>query len=430
MRTRLNRLSVVSTAPFLIPLVTGLLLFSMAPQQPIYDRLTLLDRAGLGMALLSLVLFFTRFHLSMIVLPLPLLGLLGLMGISIAQMPEFYIVKDFLAFVLLFFFAVIAVAAAGMVGAIRGVAFAGILLALLTTIYAVAVPLVAFEPGGQLRGAFGGRNSLAISLLLTVPAIMCLATRRRWTTFGFRAVAVSWIGIEILLTTARTSLVIFIALLTAWFILWLGTKGKKITVAALAALGLAFVFSFTNWASITTALGKSSDLSGRFPLWEAYLAAIADKPIQGYGWHVITTPNMELGRRIFDTFGVSLNNANNELLNWWALTGVFGPMLALVVVLNLISGGLVIRHDPRASNGNWVFLTGVLMFLLGLTELSTMHPDGWLITALATVALGRALIENDTLSRAVLVFRKLSLSRLSGNDDVIGNISALGERNF
>ncbi|MBK5238770.1 MAG: O-antigen ligase family protein, partial [Actinomycetales bacterium] len=399
-------------APFFVPLITGLLLFSMAPQQPLYDRLSLLDRAGLGMAVLSIVLFFTRTRLASLVIPLPLVGLLGLMGISIAQMPQFFIVKDFLAFVLLFFFAVIAIAAGGMPGAIRGVALAGVLLALLTTLYAFFLPHVAFEPGGQLRGAFGGSNSLAISLVLTIPAVICFSTRKRWSTFVFRSVTVVWIGVEILMSTSKTSLIVFIALLAIWLILWLRSKSKKIGVFALAALGLAVTVALANWTTITHALGKSSDLSGRFPLWEAYLSAIAERPLQGYGWHVITTPDMALGQFIHSAFGHDLNNANNDLLNWWALTGFLGPVVALVLVLSLIAGGLFIRRLPKSHNKNWVFLTGSLMFLLGLTELSTMHPDGWLITSLASVALGTILHENGTLSRFGTALRRLSLNKV------------------
>ena len=315
------------------------------------------------------------------------------MAISIAQMPEFFIVKDFLAFVLLTMFAIISVSSLGNTPAIRGAVFSCGLLIATTFFYAILIPGSAFDEYGQLRGAFYGANSLALSLVLLSPALCVFTLGSSRFTYVLRSLLLLCVFVIIYFSTSRTSLVVFFILLLTWGIFLLIKRNRKAGLVALAVTTVVFILIGINWTVITNALGKSPDLSGRFPLWHVYLEAIFLKPLQGYGWHLRTTPDMPLGNFIVQATGFPQINANNDLLNWWALTGAFGAVVALASVLYLIANGAKLRN--QAKSATWIFLTGTVLLVGGFTELSTMHPDGWLLLCLAFVASSKATMKSE-----------------------------------
>lgn len=377
------------STPNLVALLTGLLLFSLAPQQPIHERFSMLERVAPAVVLLLAVLYVRKQVIKNWLIPIPIVLLLVVMAVSIVQMPAFFIVKDFLAFALLTVFAIIAVSAVGTMPAVNG-AFISILLLILTTsFYALFLPLAALDEYGQLKGAFYGANSLALSLVLLSPALCVVKIGTKLSTLVIRSLMLGIVFTVIYFSTSRTSLVVFIMMLLTWGLFRILQKNQKAGLIAFASTLICLILIAINWNSITAALGKSSDLSGRFPLWGVYLDAISLKSMQGYGWHIRTTPDMPLGNIILKATGFPQINANNDLINWWALTGIFGAVIALISVMYLIINGVKLRHVSTTSS--WIFLTGIILLMGGLTELSTMHPDGWMLLSLAFTSSAQAL---------------------------------------
>lgn len=380
----MSRFKKIFSTPNLVALITGLLLYSLAPQQPIHERFSLLERVAPALVLLLITLFARKQQIVNWIIPIPVVVLLVIMAISIAQMPEFFIVKDLLAFALLTLFAIVAVSSVGPRAPILGVLLSCILIMVTSIAYAILLPSLAFESPGVLRGAFYGSNSLALSLILVCPAISVAGLRSPKATIALRTLLLLSVFVIIYVSTSRTSLIVFFVMLLAWAFFKLIKKSLKITIVAIAIASSLLITLATNWVLITSALGKSSDLSGRFPLWSAYLEAISLKPLQGYGWHLRTTADMPLGNFILETTGHSQINANNDLLNWWSLTGFFGAFFALIAVIYVITNGIRVRNISTFAI--WIFLSGAVLLFAGFTELSTMHPDGWFILALALVS--------------------------------------------
>lgn len=374
----------IFSSPNLAALITGLLLFFLTPQQPIIERFSLFERVSSALVLLMLVLFSQKKPIQNWNIPVPILVLLVIMAISIGQMPEFFVIKDYLAFVLLTFYAILLVSALGTSSAIRGAAFSCGLLILTTFFYAVLIPGKAFDEYGQLQGAFYGPNSLALSIVLLSPALCVFKLGNTRFTFVLRSLLLLGVLVIIYFSTSRTSLVVLLLMLITWGMFLLSKKYRKAGTVSIAATTVILILIGINWNEITSALGKSPDLSGRFPLWQVYLNAISSKPFQGYGWHIRTTPDMPLGNFVLQVTGFPQINANNDLLNWWALTGVFGALFALISVLYLLANGAKLRNFAKSAS--WIFLTGTVLLIGGFTELSTMHPDGWLLLCLAFVS--------------------------------------------
>lgn len=397
----------VFSTPNLVALITGLLLFSLAPQQPIHERFSMLERVAPALVLLLITLYARRQEVRNWIIPIPLVLLLTIMAISIAQMPQFFIVKDFFAFSLLTLFAIVAVSALGATPVIWGAAISSVLLVMTSLIYAALLPGFAFEEYGQLKGAFYGSNSLALSLVLLSPSLIVFTLKSTRFTYLLRAVSLLAVFAIIYFSTSRTALVLFIVMLLAWGLFLLVRKNWKAGLVASSAGALILLLVAIYWLPITSALGKSADLSGRFPLWGVYLEAIFLKPLEGYGWHMRTTADMPLGDFIVQSTGIPQINANNDLLNWWALTGIFGVILTLIALIYVISNGLRARNLSATSS--WVFLSGSVLLVAGFTELSTMHPDGWLLFSLAFVASSQALLRPETPFIEILHTGSLSL---------------------
>lgn len=380
----MTRLRKIFSTPNLVALITGLLLFSLAPQQPIHERFSLLARVAPALVLLLITLYARKQQIRNWIIPVPIVLLLIIMAISIAQMPEFFILKDWLAFVLLTLFAVIGISALGARPIIYGLALSSFMMISATAVYALALPSYSFEGPGVLRGAFYGSNSLALSLLLASPALCFVSLKNKKQTYALRGLLLLSTFLIIWFSTSRTSLVVFSAMLICWGLISLLNINRKLGLVATVCSISGLILIGLNWEEITSALGKSPDLSGRFPLWAAYIDAISQRPFQGYGWHLRTTPDMPLGNYIVELTNHPQINANNDLLNWWALTGIFGAFFALISVLYVVSDGIQLRS--LSTIAPWIFLSGMVLLLGGLTELSSMHPDGWFILSISLVS--------------------------------------------
>lgn len=381
-----------SKTEWLVATSTGLFIFLLSPQQFIFERFSLFERSAVALSILLIVSIFISQRPSFFVLPTAQILLLFVIALSLTHAFRFAYLKDVLAFAMILLYGVLAQYFGGARSAILGGAIAALLLTLVTVIAVVWAPDFAYESSVFIRGTFAGKNSLAISLLATSPAILFVTLRRRTTTYILRACMLSCLGILIYLSGSRTTLIVFLVMVTMWIVLTLYELGmKKTATTAVVFLGGSTLWSVANWNAFTSFFGKQSDLTGRIPLWDIYWTLIQRRPLQGYGWQVDTLPDTELGVLVATAYGHAIPNANNEFLNIWALVGISGPILDLLIIGVLIVGGLLIKHEGFAIAG-WTFLTGSVMLFLGIAEVSTMHPESWLVVALASTALGDTIL--------------------------------------
>lgn len=393
---------------WVVGILTGVFIFALAPQVFIFQRFTLVERASLSLILLlTLSLFLTK-SVDFLVLPVAQILLLAVMAISLVQFFRLEYNKDLLAYFFIVVFAVLAQYLGGNRSAVLGGTIAAVLLLFATAFYVLFLPQDALESDGFLRGSFAGKNSLAISLLLSTPAILAVNFRKSIKVYIFQLITIGTLFAAIFATGSRTALVTFSLTMAIYAIGILYSVGrKKIATLCAGALVSVVLLAVAFWDTFTTALGKRNDLTGRIPLWDVYWQLIQQRPLQGYGWQVDTLPDTYLGQAVISNFGNPINNANNELLNIWALVGIAGPILDIVIIFLLIFGGWrAIKVSPTIAK--WVLCTGILVAVLGIAELSTMHPDGWAVVALASCALGVEVLSfNRQKTSITLLFSKL-----------------------
>ena len=386
----------------LASLVTGFLFFILVTQKYINERFSLLERAGVGLLLLVAVIYFTKTHIRALNVSIPAALLTLAMGVSVLQMPATFIIRDFVAYFLIAVFSVILISAFG-VGAARN----GVVIGLIFLLFAnILVLLTAETPDfiGEYKfvGTSYGSNTLAASLVICVPAVLSLKTKGKKTKTVAKFSVFLVTAYLIFLTGALTAMVTLFVVSTFWSLYLIAHRWRK-TIPWLwgtAALFVSFVAVFA--PKILAELGKSTSLSGRVPLWNAYLEKIWENPLIGYGWSFQTRTDMPLGLYISQVMGVPLSNAHNDLLNWWAQTGLLGAILFVFALAALLVIGF--RSRNYSYWGLWLFFTGIAFTINGMTELSSMYADGWLVFMIGSTSVATIVLQHPDVKLAPKLF--------------------------
>lgn len=384
--------------------VTGLLFFVLVTQVYINERFSLLERASLGLILLIVVVYFTKSTTNVIFISVPAAGLTITMGISLVHIPATFIIRDFVAYLLIAIFAVILISIFGIAAARNGIVFGLTLLLFANVILLLTSKDPDFIGAVRFVGTSYGSNTLAASIIVCAPAVLSLKTQgskvrmiAKWFIFALSTYF-------IFLTEALTALVTLTVIIFIWVFYWCGHKFKKLAPwlwvlpISLAALVV------TNFNLILTFLNKGPSLSGRVPLWNAYLDKIGENPILGYGWSFQTRTDMPLGLYVYQETGFPLSNAHNDLLNWWAQTGIFGALFYLISLFVIVFIGF--RARKFSIFGLWLGFTGIAIAINGLTELSSMYADGWMVLMICSVAIVATIREQkhqNTISRLLFI---------------------------
>lgn len=376
----------VFTAELLVIVITGLLLFSVSMQRFFLERMTLLERAGLGLALLFCVVIFTSRRLTRISFSVPLIALILIMGISQFQFPDNRLVLDYFGYVLLAAFAVIVVGVFGVQVAVNG-AVTALCLLLAQSVWIAISHLRSHLSLAHFEGDFYGPNTLAASVIVLTPAVFAFHTNGRISTVVSRLVLLAAVGGVVLISQATTELFTFVAIVLVWivfrFVLNAPIRVRQVFFTALSFILMGLILL---WPLILQIRGKRPDLTGRTELWAAYLNKIWERPFTGYGWAIQTRLDMPLGEYINKVMGVPLANAHDDFLNWWAHTGIFGLICYLAILAGMAIVAIRLRKRDR-SVPMWAFVSAVAFVVNGIAELSAYYPDGWMLLCLVTSSL-------------------------------------------
>jgi exopolysaccharide production protein ExoQ len=145
---------------------------------------------------------------------------------------------------------------------------------------------------------------------------------------------------------------------------------------------------FANYDSIGELMGRSSDMTGRAPIWHFVLKTIALRPWLGFGygfWDVLSTEKLN----IWYSMGWALPHAHEEFLDVTLQTGIVGlclEVLCLGVTLLRAARFSVVLGDGR---GLYCGLVVVVFCVRGLAETVLTDPstDGWMWLTISYLSL-------------------------------------------
>ncbi|WP_426767270.1 O-antigen ligase family protein [Pseudarthrobacter sp. 1G09] len=170
--------------------------------------------------------------------------------------------------------------------------------------------------GVLFSGVLGHENSLGLVLILLIPLLFALRDRL------VRLLAGAAVGILVLASGSRTSLIALLAVGSVWLLLAIRSRHRTSTLRV-AIRRLALLAPVAGFAVATFLVVSSRDnpgaFTGRSQLWNLAVSAIAEDPLFGrglYGWADI--------RQSTGAFGASAGySPHNQFLDVALQGGVF-----------------------------------------------------------------------------------------------------------
>jgi exopolysaccharide production protein ExoQ len=296
---------------------------------------------------------------------------------------EFFLVTTYALYVVLRYslkeFAILA-GVAGTIGAVLNLA------------WVLAMPRLGTSPAGW-TGILNHKNVLGLyapwMILLLVTAARS-APRHRVVFYGAALVqAVLLVGSQ-----SRTALVA--AVLAAPLLVVFGALRARRTLPGAVLVGftatslIASGLVTLNLGRVTAALGKDLSLTGRLPLWDALIPAVAERPILGYGYEAYfdgpTSPALAVWRIV----GWTPSHAHNALFEMALGVGLVGvTVLVLLFIRTTIRS---VRHLRRVPGMVGLLPLGIvtLSLLQSVSEAGVARSNGmWLFFGIAALSAGR-----------------------------------------
>ena len=207
---------------------------------------------------------------------------------------------------------------------------------------------VGTDGGSKWSGVFVTKNELGRIAVLSAMIFAFVARIRRsyfvwplWTALAL---------VQVVASDSATSLGAMFGL-AALAVVFFGFRGRK-TLYGATALAMATVFSTlvllaaTNLAAATGLLGKSSNFTGRLPLWiDSFRYGISERPWFGFGWLAYWPEDQSFDVRIRANFEVP--HAHNAFIDAWLYVGPIGALLLMgIYARGLVWGARNIRAVP------------------------------------------------------------------------------------
>ena len=253
--------------------------------------------------------------------------------------------------------------------------------------------------GGRIQGIVGNANLLAmIGLFALILFVVRLAARRGspiWNTFWV-VVAVATLA----LTRSSTVIIatIVVALVAAFLIAVRHTHGRVrlgVTIGGVVLGIAAVVAAVLARGALLGLLGKSSDLTHRFDIWQTVTELAVQRPVAGWGWVSWWTPWVKPFDHLVVIKGVVYLQAHNAWLDVFLQLGVIGLLVFLALVLSTLTRAWTIAADtdsPRVHERgiHWPitavpFLLFVAMLVQSLTESRLLIEAGFALLVIISI---------------------------------------------
>ncbi len=243
--------------------------------------------------------------------------------------------------------------------------------ALLSLVFALALPQWGVNEQGAWDGIYDNRNALAHDSVLALLVLLIAARHfRRFRVFFYAsagsAAAATWFATS---ATGRAGGGAILALLLVYQAF---RARKQLFGAAVTALAgatvLAGMVATASLGWITTRLGRDITLSGRLPLWELSWDAFMARPWFGYGWEGFWGGYFSPAHSIWIATDWEPPNAHNLLLDLGIQTGIFGALLFVIAWMRGFRRSVFHVRDVKGPLGLFPILMLSFVPLFGTTE--------------------------------------------------------------
>ncbi|MDQ1125240.1 exopolysaccharide production protein ExoQ [Microbacterium sp. SORGH_AS 505] len=251
--------------------------------------------------------------------------------------------------------------------------------------------------GGRIQGIFGNSNALAyVALLAIVVFAIRIASRA-----PRRPVLALWLVLAVFLfvragsATATLSAVAVGVVLITVLVMRTTTRAGERTRYYLAYGILAVGGLLAAWLlrdHVFTALGRSSDLTGRESIWEKVLARAVEHPVIGWGFSTPWIPTDPAFDRWIIDHGQTVMQAHNMWVDVFLQLGAVGIVLIAAAYVAFVWRSWFFAIDrprwdlvsdrPYTAVTLLPTLTGAILLVQGLAESTPLLNWGWFLLIL------------------------------------------------
>ena len=256
---------------------------------------------------------------------------------------------------------------------------------------------------GSWRGPFYNKNNLGLFMYVGATALLLTSLIRQ------KYCLISWIlcGLAfslIVLANAKTSLVIFLILMTlipfCYALRWSAVRLIPFFIVAVVGLGSLVTWFVSDSEFILSALGKDSSLSGRTDIWNAVFTSILERPWFGYGYEAFWVADglKCLGECSYVRSAIHFNatSAHNGYLDLTVGLGYIGLSLFMMSLLIVYKQSIVWVRITSTPEGFWplLFITSVVLFTQTESALINNRSFLWAIYVATALSLRRQTIRS------------------------------------
>ena len=267
----------------------------------------------------------------------------------------------------------------GLAGTITRLGRSMLVLLVLSLLLWLFVPSVGVETlsgyEGALRGVFSTKNETGTAVEFSVSYTLYRLLRDRRVVRP--AIVLVLLVLGLLLVRSSTAATISFAMIAVgmiacawrsrWVLLLLFASGS-IVVGFLAITMIDPTLPFQ-------LAGRGSDLTGRVPLWQAALEAIAQRPWFGYGYSGFWTADSRAVQQIWRTIGWQAPSAHNGYMDTALQIGVVGLALFLRLWGRIVYDAVVALRRDGMPEAVWILLMMLDDVMLNFSEGTMSYPD-------------------------------------------------------
>lgn len=261
------------------------------------------------------------------------------------------------------------------------------LVLLLFSVACVALAIVAPSVGrdselhaGALQGFFQQKNLFAYAMLIGLITALCDS---RWNS-GQKVLAGVWYAGLIFLADSSTALVVGVCALGTLALLR-PVSGSAMWRLWLPYIGLVGCFSagimLTNLDQLSEVLGRDATLTGRTTIWHAVWTNITEHPWTGTGWGTAWRDGDIAGDEIRAYIGGYISHAHNGILDVWLQVGVFGALIIVFMLGQLLVASVTRIADDGRNEFRWLSALAVVLVLYSVDETRATKLLGWWLIA-------------------------------------------------
>ena len=267
----------------------------------------------------------------------------------------------------------------GLAGTITRLGRSMALLCFTSLLVWLAVPSIGSETlagyEGALRGVFSTKNETGTAVELATSYYIYLALRERRLVRP--VIALALLMTCLVLVRSSTAASICLAMLAGGSIAYLWRSRLIVLLLfTLASLGVGFAtVAFLDPALPFELLGRDANLTGRTPLWQAGIEAIAQRPLLGYGYSGFWHADSRTVQQIWRAIGWEAPSGHNGYIDTMLQLGVVGLALFLWVWGRIIYGAVAALRRNGMPEASWILLMMTANAMLNLSEGTMSYPD-------------------------------------------------------